>query len=243
MAACLLAGGRVAVSDLAAAYLWQARSVAPPRVQLTVPRGRGSGTFDPRPHRLPLPPVDVTSRWGIPTTTPARTVIDLSRAVGQPLLERIVDDLVRAQHLRISELAARVAGADPLPRFRRARVQQIVEIRLTRGIGASPREDWVVDTLLAAGVEMPARNVIVEVGGRLYEIDLAYPERKIGIEYDGLDSHRDDPHFHSDREKITLLQLDGWLILQVTARWTAEVLVNRVSAALSRRRPQPSTTW
>jgi len=55
--------------------------------------------------------------------------------------------------------------------------------------------------------------------------------------------HGDERHFHSDREKLALLQLEGWLILQVTAAWSAEVLVERVAAALSQRRARPAMTW
>jgi hypothetical protein len=233
---CLSAGPGAVVSDLGAAYLWQARSVAPPKqIQLTLPPQRRSSRFEPPPRRVPLPPVDVTDRWGIPTTTPARTVIDLSRSVAPPLLEHIVDDLVRQRHLHLNELEARMSVADPLPRYRSALVRALVDVRRDRGVGASPREDWMVDALLAGGVQMPVRNFMVYGGGRWFEIDLAYPEAKVGIEYDGLRVHSDFRHFHSDREKSSLLQLYGWLMLQVTATWTSTMLVDRVSAALGQR--------
>ncbi|MGI8751754.1 MAG: hypothetical protein ACR2MN_05495 [Acidimicrobiales bacterium] len=98
-----------------------------------------------------------------------------------------------------------------------------------------PVEDWVVDALLAGGLPLPARNLIVEVDGEVRELDCAYPDELIAIEYDGLAIHGDDRHFHSDRHKATVLALQGWIVLQVTSDWTAEMLVQRVRAAFARR--------
>ena len=239
LASCLVVGGEVAVSHLAAAYLWRAESVATPPIQLTVPEGRRARGVRPAPHRAVLPAGDVTARWGIPTTTPARTVIDLSTVVVQPLLERIVDDLCRARLLRVEELDQRVAVGRGRsgPRHRADVLSEILTVRRRRGpgAGASPREDWVVDTLVGAGLPPPARNLVVEVGGRLRELDCAYPDRRISIEYDGWQVHNDAAHFHTDRDKAAMLQLEGWITLQVTSLWSAELLVERVRMALAQR--------
>jgi hypothetical protein len=234
LASCLALGQPVAVSHLAAAYLWQVPCVAAPRIQLTLPPERRSARVYPV-HRRLLPPADVTTRWAIPVTTPVRTVIDLSTSVAKPLLERVIDDLVRSQHLRIEEVAERMASPELRPRFRSEMVGEIVAVRLARGIGASPREDWLVDSLLAAGLALPERNLIVEAGGGLYELDAAYPELKIGIEYDGWQVHGSHQHFHADRDKLAVLQLEGWIVLSVTSIWTAEVLVARVKVAIGQR--------
>lgn len=235
MARCLVLGEGVAVSHLAAAYLWQATSIAPPPIQVTLPPGRRSTRGRPAPRRLPLPPTDITQRWGIPVTTPARTVLDLSTMVTRPLLERVVDDLIRSRRFRVDDMVERLDRGGPLPRFRKDRIREVVSPRLERGLGASPREDWVVDVLLVACLPMPARNLIVEVDGHLLELDCAYPDELIAIEYDGLGAHGDVRHFHSDRHKSTVLQLHGWMVLQVTSDWTAEMLVHRVRAALAAR--------
>lgn len=174
MASCLHMGGEVAVSHLAAAYLWRAESVAAPPIQLTVPRGRRSQAFRPPPRRSLLPATDVTTRWGIPTTTPARTIVDLSMIVAPPLLARVVDDLCRARHLHVEDLDRRVAAGE-LPRHRARVLHEIVAVRLRRGPtagrGGSAREEWVMDALIAGCLPAPARNVIVEVGGTLRELD------------------------------------------------------------------------
>jgi len=97
----------------------------------------------------------------------------------------------------------------------------------------------VVDALLAAGLAMPARNLIVEVDDDLRELDCAYTDELVAIEYDGLATHGDQRHFYSDRHKATVLQLEGWIVLKVTSDWTAEILVQRVRAAFARRRGAP----
>ncbi len=121
MARCLVLGGEVAVSHLAAAYLWQATSIAPPPIQVTVPPGRRSSREQPTARRLPLPPGDITHRWGIPVTRPARTVLDLSTMVPKRLLERAVDDLIRTRRLRIDDMVERLDDGGPSPQFRKAR--------------------------------------------------------------------------------------------------------------------------
>lgn len=93
----------------------------------------------------------------------------------------------------------------------------------------------MVDAILRAGLPAPVRNLIVEIAGGLRELDLAYPDQRIAIEYDGWQVHADATHFHRDREKASILALDGWITLQVTSAWTETVLVQRVRSALTRR--------
>ena len=63
----------------------------------------------------------------------------------------------------------------------------------------------------------------------------------MGIEYDGWRVHGDATHFHDDREKAAVLQLEGWIMLQVTSAWTDDLLVGRVRTALAQREgPLPS---
>lgn len=93
-------------------------------------------------------------------------------------------------------------------------------------------EDWVFDTLVAAGLPVPQRHHRVILDGEVRELDLAYPEWKIGIEYDGWSVHGDASHFHRDRDRSARLQLEGWIILQVTSAWTAEILIGRIAKAI-----------
>lgn len=235
LAACLAAGEGAVVSHLAAAHLWELPSIAAPPLQLTVPPSRHLRARDPAPRRLLLGDQEVTRRWGIPVTTPVRTVTDLAREIAPSLLERVLDDFVRARHLDLVELAGALAGGVRLRATSLRLLEEMIAARAGRGEGGSAREDWAYDAIVSAGLPPPVRRHLIELGGEIREIDLAYPERKVAIEYDGYDVHRDATHFHRDREKAALLQLIGWIVLQVTKSWSAQVLVDRVRQALALR--------
>lgn len=242
MAACLAAGtgaglvagpgADVAISHLAAAYLWGSASVAKPRLELTVPPSRRPSVPGVRTHRRPLAGADVGERWGIPVTSPARTLIDLAGKLDEPLLGLIVDDFLRSPHMTITDLRDRMEAPDLTPQCRSVQLRQLVLWRGDGHRGASVPEDWLFDTIVAAGLPVPVRHHRVTVDGRIREIDCAYPDLRVGIEYDGWRVHRDVRHFHRDRDKLALLQLAGWIILQVTSEWSAELLVSRVRQAL-----------
>lgn len=239
-AACMAAGGEVAVSHLAAARLWEAPGLVATGMEITVPRDRRLGDPALTVHRLPLPPIDVTARWGIPVTTTVRLMVDLSRVIPVALLNGLADELVRARHLVLADLGRRLELEAPLPRHRRRALDAIVDkdtLRGGAGAGRSVAEDWVFDVLVGAGLPVPERNYMVEVDGRLRELDVAYPQWKIGIEYDGWSVHGDRTHFDRDRDKVAALQLLGWIILQVTSAWTSQLLISRVRQAIALRRP------
>lgn len=233
LSACLSVGGDVSLSHLAAAYTWRADPVAAPRIELTVPRWRHPRR-DVLVHRAPLPAGDVAWRWRIPVTTPARTLVDLSVVVRGPLLQRIADSMLRRRQLSIAGLRDRLAADDPLPRHHRSALEAIIVCR-AHGVGDSPPEDRIIEVLAAAGLPLPERHYQVVVGDRIYELDWAYPEWKIGIDYDGWTAHGDVGHFHGDRDRLADLQLAGWLLFQVTAQWSDDMLVTRVAEALTLR--------
>ncbi|HEY1712851.1 MAG TPA: hypothetical protein VGG07_08105, partial [Solirubrobacteraceae bacterium] len=89
IAAAVLAGGPTAVaSHSSAAYLWGFRAHWDPPPEISLPTG------DRRPrhiltHRCPsLAPRDVTHQRGVPTTTRARTLLDLAPQLTKKRLTR-----------------------------------------------------------------------------------------------------------------------------------------------------------
>lgn len=236
LAVCLAVGPTCAVSHLAAARLMQVTGAQASQVEITVPRARTAGAALVLTHRRPLPQCDLTQRWSIPVTAPARTVIDLSRMIDPGLLRRIFDELLRTRQLTEEQLLRRLSSEEPLPRYSSATLNSLLLGHTPvagRGHGDSPPEDWVFDTIVAAGLPVPVRHYIVVVDGEIRELDMAYPEMLIAIEYDGWTIHADRSHFHKDREKVSALQLLGWIVLQVTSGWTAELLVERVRRAIA----------
>lgn len=92
---------------------------------------------------------------------------------------------------------------------------------------------------MAAGLPEPSLNWPVVVEGTVAAlVDLAYPERKVGFEYEG-EQHLTDPRqWARDIRRYELLADLGWRIIRVTrsdlAQYRAQ-FVERARAALTRR--------
>jgi very-short-patch-repair endonuclease len=68
--------------------------------------------------------------------------------------------------------------------------------------------------LVFAGLPQPA--VQYEVPAANARLDLAYPELKVAIEYDG-DHHRERRQFQRDVARLNRLRMAGWIVLRFTA--------------------------
>jgi len=234
MAATLSIGPPVAVCGLAAAYLWQVDQLGAPEVTVAVDRRRSGRSSVCRVVRRPVPATDVVTRWGIPVTTPARTVIDLSCLLSDRRLGDVLDDLIRRRYLDLPAMQARLHAAEDVGKHRLGALTRLCAARQADPRrGASPAEDWVWDTIAGAGLPLPVRHHPVWTGGRWIELDFAYPEPKVALEYDSAEFHRDIRRFHGDRRRAADLALDGWLLLSITAEWSAGDLVRRLGQALA----------
>ncbi|PJM74421.1 hypothetical protein CSQ87_10460 [Bifidobacterium simiarum] len=94
-------------------------------------------------------------------------------------------------------------------------------LRLCRGGVRSPMESRTYLSLMSHGVPVPQINFIVP--GMTFRskvpmtVDLAWPELKVAVEYDG-DQHRTDKaQWRRDQEKRELLRSRGWIVVIVTA--------------------------
>ena len=106
MAAVLACGPRAVLSHRSAAALW---AVTPPwrgPVEVTAPTDRRHPTIHTHRSRT-LTPADTTVHYGIPVTTPARTLRDLHHVLSTRSLTRAVNEA------RIKRLIAQTAGTAP----------------------------------------------------------------------------------------------------------------------------------
>jgi len=135
---------------------------------------------------------DVTTVDGMRVTAPLRTAWDLARRL--PLVEAVVavDALADTGSFAPADLLARRAGT-PGARGSR-RLAEVVALAEPRS--GSPQETRLRVGLLRAGLPPPAVRYAVcdEHGFELARVDLAYPEAKLAIEYDGIDEHGADEH-------------------------------------------------
>lgn len=128
----------------------------------------------------------------------------------------------------IDELRATIASG------RRVGIGRLREaVELIREDSWSPRESVIRCRLLAAGLPEPSLNhdVYDETGRFLGCVDLAYPERKIAIEYQSM-LHQ--ARYAADVERIAALRAAGWIVIEVTGDLFArpDDMVARIRRAL-----------
>jgi very-short-patch-repair endonuclease len=204
MAAVLAAGPGAALSHASAAAAWDLRrpgGVIDVSVPTRAGRERRRGV---RIHRRDaLTPDEVTVHRGIPVTTPARTIVDLSRSLKGRRLEQLVDladerGLIDFDHLRAANSASLQAV---LQSYSAAPTRSELEERFLR----------LRDT---HGIPRPQTNVLIEG----IEVDFVWRDRRLIVEVDGYAYHRSPTAFEADRERDVTLATKGWRVLRFT--WT-----------------------
>ncbi|WP_186816550.1 type IV toxin-antitoxin system AbiEi family antitoxin [Cellulomonas aerilata] len=153
----------------------------------------------------------VPSRWG-PVTTPARTAFDLGRRGVLRQSVPLLDALARATGVTaedVDRLASEHRGARHLTRLAPALTEM-------DGRAESLRESLLRLLVVEAGFPRPTlQHTVRDAGGRFVaRVDLAWPELRLALEYDG--SHHDDPgRIALDRRRLNALHTCGWRTLVI----------------------------
>lgn len=153
---------------------------------------------------------------GLPLVAPERTWLQLAASLSADELVVLGDAMTRRKTpvTTVAALRAEVAGAPPGTRGVRAAREAVELIR--PGTDSSP-ESWVRLHMVRAGLPCPLVNArIHDDAGRFVAMpDLALPELKIAIEYDG-DVHRTDRQtWMRDVAKREVLRDLGWTVIVV----------------------------
>lgn len=134
--------------------------------------------------------------------------LDPVRAVG------IVDSLLGrglTSPAALAEIAARFAD-------RRGGVRARRVFELTDPAAQSPPESHLRVRLVLAGLPRPvAQHPVRLPSGLVLHPDLAWPEFRVAVEYDG-HWHSDPEQLHRDRRRLNHLVAAGWTVLHVTSR-------------------------
>lgn len=210
MAAVLAYGPDAVLSHRSAAAHWD---IAPGfwKIEVSTPLSRRSrkGT---RLHQATLHPEDVTIREGIPTTTVARTILDLAAHLSDDRLTRLVEDADRKQLFDLRALDRAIA--------RRPRTSGVVRLRRVlsayRGT-ADTRSKLERDfraLIVKAGLPEPQYNVLLAG----LTVDVYWPEWKLVVELDGTPYHTDPSSFETDRIRDATLQKIDIRVLRVTGK-------------------------
>jgi hypothetical protein len=179
---------------------------------------------------------DVREAGGVLVTTPIRTAWDLARRL--PLVEGVVavDALARRGCFAPADLLKRRTGQHGARGCRR--LDAVVTLSDPRA--ESPPETRLRLGLVRAGLPPPEVQfrVIDEYGYTLARLDLAYPEAKLAIEYDGA-VHFERRRAIRDRQRDAELAGYGWLTLRLTPDdlFTMPQTTHRIRDLLAIRRP------
>jgi hypothetical protein len=186
-------------------------------------------------HRQATTPV-VTIR-GLPVTHPAWLLAELAAELSADDLVVAGDSLVRRKYPKTSieelrEVLQRTHGSG----VRRARAA----LASIRSGTDSPMETRLRLLIVRAGLPEPVIGHVVysKHGDYVGRPDLAYPDEKVAIEYEG-DHHRTDPRvFADDIERREQMQEADWYVIRVVSshvyRWPVW-LADRIARVLADR--------
>jgi very-short-patch-repair endonuclease len=182
-----------------------------------------------------LKPQDTTVQLGIPTTSPARTALDIATCLNHKALTRAVNDGRHAGFLHAGALK------DIVERSKGHRgVKALRELALPAQRQAPTRSQFEDDFLaFAKRYRLPTPLVNVKVAGHV--VDAYFPDHKLVVELDGWEFHNDRAAFNNDRDR----DADLLAIEHATVRITSERLDHtpaqeaaRLKTIMTRRAPQ-----
>lgn len=226
-------------SHTTAAALWQlplpGRLRNEPVLHVTGVAGRQMRRPGVVGHRTTIPtPVGTAS--GLPATSPLRTWLECAQYLGVRELVVMGDQLVR-RWCTVGELRRAAASARGLRGVTRARV---AADRVRSG-SESPKESELRDAIVEQGLPEPTCNVeVFDASGRLLgRVDLAYPELRIAIEYEGRHHQEDRRTYLHDIARRERFECEGWSFVLVADR---DMLDERGIAERVRRRIRQRTS-
>ncbi|WP_409430882.1 hypothetical protein ACJEIK_00970 [Mycobacterium sp. SMC-16] len=161
-------------------------------------------------------------------TTAARTAVDLARKFPEDVAVTAIDALARATKLTVADIelaAQRRAGQRGIRQARKA-------IALVDPKAESPRETALRLLIVRAGFPPPESQhpVCNEFSVLIGVVDFAWPELKVAVEYEGR-HHMDPDQVRKDITRIEeMIEMD-WLVIRVTSRDSAGVVLRRIAHA------------
>lgn len=196
-------------------------------------------------HRLSLRPQDVAMLDGVPVTSPERTWLDLASVLDLEELVAAGDYFICSQarsfgptreaFCSVDNLREQVAAAPGARGLRKAR--QALE--LCRVGADSVPETRLRLALGRVGLPEPTLSYVVldPTGGELAWPDMAFPEFKVAVNYDGR-HHLEARQRESDIRRDESIAAAGWQSVTVTAghvrTWGFDGCAHRVLDAMVR---------
>lgn len=219
------------ISHLSAAVLWGLPIMCsdddPVHITSVLPQtqARRSGVVG---HRIAAERASVRLRRGMPASAPDAVWVECGAMLDADELVVLGDAIVTERRCATTpgDLAVALAAAGTRRGVRKLRTA----LELVRVGAGSPQETRARLTIVRAGLPEPELQVDVldEAGRFVGRVDMAYPEQRIVIEYEG-DQHRTDAEqWGRDLRRYRDLEQLGWAVV----RWTKSDLGVHVSGAV-----------
>ncbi len=180
--------------------------------------------------------VPLTVIGGRPAAAPAWTAVEVARALRRPRALATLDAALRSGTCDRAGLLDAVS--DQHGRRGIVHVRELVPHADARA--ESPMESEARLVMRDGGLSAPELQYeIVDLYGRLWRVDFAWPGSELAVECDGYDWHSDPASFALDRQKRAALQEMGWIVLSIVAddiRRRAQDLVRRIDVEITRSR-------
>jgi very-short-patch-repair endonuclease len=213
----LWAGPDARISHAAAAVLWDLDGVTTRRLELTVANDRRPRSPMVTVHRSrTLADGDDVLRHGIPVTSIERTLIDVAGSLPTRSLELAVEDALRRRLTNPTRLQRRLEPLEWRGRSGPGRLHALLEARDGQAVTGSAAEVRLAQLLVNGGLPAPVRQHAVTHAGHTIRVDLAYPDRRLAIEFDSLRWHTGRAKLDNDAERRNLLRAAGWEQVTIT---------------------------
>jgi hypothetical protein len=224
-----LLGGRSAACWFGAPFASAQDSV----VVIVPPNSPWRGPRGVRVHRTGVAEDDVVSLedGGIRVSSALRTAWDVAALETVPNAVAILDGMVAADRLDLACCRRLAEGAQG--RWRTSRVAKVLP--LVDGRSQSPPESWVRVACVRAGLPAPVPQFAVVAGGEfLGQVDLAWPEQRVIVEYEGA-YHFEGVQIARDDKRYERLIAAGWRVIRLSAADLRDMdaVVERIAHALA----------
>jgi very-short-patch-repair endonuclease len=213
-AAVLACGSAAMLSHHSAATLWKLRPGRARPIHVTIHVGRsGPAPHGVRVHRSRIiTPADIRILDGLPVTSPARTLLDVSATLPDRDVERLLHEALFARRIvTLEEIKALLKRAGGHPG--RRRLARVAGMNVRDTSTESPPHEKLFQLIRAAG--LPEARTEVQV--LEYRLDLFWPDLDLAVEVDAYGTHGSPARFEADRHRdARLLTEKGIVVIRIT---------------------------
>lgn len=159
---------------------------------------------------------DVTEHRGLRTTTPIRTILDLSSRLGPAHLDACIQEFARRELVTVDALAERLA------RWRRSGRNGVrrTEEALDRYLDLPETESWLEAAFLRLlaehGIPLPETQVWLDADGERYRVDAYWRSARLIVELNGHATHSTRTETGQDAARAARLTAAGHSVVAFT---------------------------